>query len=172
MSEITVYHYAEIEKYAKILATGALLPNTKFDFSHRLNDLPTKAHNPIWFGLQTPEPKEWTDNKEFPHLWKRLITHVAGIEYRLCESNSWGDEIIHCLALTATIDDLFIFDEAPWLRSRDHDAAIKSLETKIPLAQYKGGYCVPTIICEQPIPKEKILVVKTMKYDNKTQWYA
>jgi len=89
-NKIIGYHYTNSEAYRSMRTKGidgyitfgfddfaGLIPHKRFINLSNENGLPDEAHNGVVEGLLEPEPKSWTENPEFPGLWRYLMHDIC-----------------------------------------------------------------------------------------------
>lgn len=178
------YHWTTQKSYQSMQTPGidgyltchddisGIIPNKRHvHLSEGFKTLPQKAHEGIFEGLLTPEPKQWMDNPRFPNLWYYLFNDII------------RDKKIGILSFEVEkSDDAYIIDrsyiEHELYResmgfgkstSRSKNLAHKkSWETMVRPYDYKVGFDVPQFIFFSPVEFQRLTVEKT--YNSEDYW--
>lgn len=167
---IVMYHYTNPESYSS-MKTGrtygkkGLLPIRRFITLDRWKEgLPEKAYDANIQGLLEPEPESWTNNPEFPEVF-RFLAHDFCMR----------DELMLLSFELLPTDDAYVVDRAHFERflyREVYQKAGKPLpddyteekalrlywESRVPVAEYKGGYSLPQFSVWTPIDFDRLKV--------------
>jgi hypothetical protein len=164
-----MYHYTNPEAYSS-MKTGrtyrekGLLPIRRFITLNRRVDLPEKAFEGNIQGLLEPEPESWTNNPEFPEVFRYLA-------HDLCKR----DELMLLSVELLPTDDAYVVDRAHFERflyrgvyqkagnplppDYTEDKALRLYwESRVPVNEYKGGYSLPQFSVWSPIDFDRLKV--------------
>lgn len=178
LDKIVGYHYTNPDNYIAMktgsdytsIETGkpckGLHPMHRFVRYGWTRGLPDDAHSGVIEGLLEPEPKEWTDNPEFPGLWRYLL-------HDLCRRN----EIVLLKFDILPSDQAYVVDrshvehelyrEAKGLGKSTintmTEACRKYYDSRVPVFDYSGEYSVPQLAIWSAIDFERLEVVWVRK---------
>lgn len=128
--------------------------------------IPKWAHEMYIFAFRdTPMPKEWTSNSEYPDIWDRIMEHVHHgdpvltmvqidiqrkdkayvVDWAYMESVR--DELRKFSMLISTDDD----------RDKIKQASVKYANSRVPAADYSGGYRLPELVIANNISLDRII---------------
>lgn len=159
-----IYHYTKLENCLDIMdghrygrRTG-LIPMTRIGSSYN------KARETgAIFGLLTPQPVEWTNNRHFDNIWNRLVDEIRPL---LLEIDIKPTDRVY-VADRGHVEGVLYEDahNTPVVyRHSSREVGEKAfMASMVPLDEYlaqkdKLSYSLPEVLILNPIPKERIKV--------------
>jgi hypothetical protein len=163
--KIIGYHYLNNINYNQMKngrtyrRTGLLPIKRLVPFGHE--DLPSEAHAGAVYGLLEPEPKSWTENPEFPYLWRALMCKISYelkvilLSFELNPSdNAYIVERAHM--------ERVLYQESKGRREppkEEMDEAFrKYFESRVPVFSYEGDFFVPELVVFSPIDLHRLKI--------------
>ncbi|MDP3733755.1 MAG: hypothetical protein Q8R37_00870 [Nanoarchaeota archaeon] len=147
------YHYSNPQAY-KSMQDGTnyrkvgLIPIKRFIRLDYGFGLPDEAHDGVVEGLLEPEPKSWTENPEFPYLWRSLIHDICKESEIMLLSFELKQEDKAYIVERAHIDRELYREAKNQGRSTSElmKKAFKQYwESRIPVFEYDGSYSIPQL---------------------------
>ena len=158
-NKIIGYHYTNPNAYLSMRTKGVdgyitsgfddfagLIPRKRFVHLGDGNGLPDKAHAGIVEGLLEPEPKSWTENPEFPGLWRYLMHDVCREKEIMFLSFELIPTDLAYVVDRAHVERILYRKsetEKPPTKKRMNDAFRKYWESRVPAFEYDGNYSAP-----------------------------
>lgn len=165
---ITAYHYTQPQKHEAMLDGRdygkGLKPIRRFVTLDSAQGLPKEAYNTAGvFCFLEERPDLWIKNKEFPEIWRNIISGVGIL--------STGS-MVRCLRFgVRETDDAYVVDRSlveriSWGAGRPtskerKEAYLNYWESRVPVFEYKSHYSLPELVLFSAIEAERLEEVWT-----------
>ncbi|VVB80611.1 Uncharacterised protein [uncultured archaeon] len=172
MEEIRAYHYTNLEALRSMKRGGisghfvgsldtfkGIIPRKRFIRIGQGKNLPNIAYEGVIEGLLSPKPLSWTKNAKFPGVWQYLF-------HDLCRTDN-----LALISFDLTPKDKAYVVERAYMENElyreskrqgksNHEtmsyACKKYWESRVPVFEYRGSYCLPQLAIWSPIEFERL----------------
>ena len=172
MEKIRAYHYTNLAALRSMERGGVsgyfagdfdkfrgLIPRRRFLRFGRGSDLPQDAQEAVVEGLLSPKPLSWTKNAKFPGLWNYLFHDLCREEDLVLISFELEPKDKAYVVERAHIE-MELYREAKREGKSTTQtmnlAAEKYFNSRIPVYEYRGDYCLPQLAIWSPIEFERL----------------
>ena len=136
-----------------------IIPRKRFIQLGRGRKLPDEAHEGTIEALLSPKPLSWTKNAKFPSLWQYLFHDLCREEDLALVSFDLTREDRAYVVERAHMENEFYRESKRQGKSNVttmNFACKKYWQSRIPVYEYTGNYCLPQLAIWSPIEFERL----------------